>query len=640
MRRYALRVNVDQRLTERWTLGTHSQVTYFDRDRRNNPLNIANKIDPLTKAFDDNGGVIIFPNNGKDISPLADEQANAYSNNQLQAIIIPSLFADYSNGGFTFRSTLGGSLTNTRTGTFASPNTIQQAGASSQATYATDNARNYSLENVATYRRDIGGHSFTVTGVGSYLSYTSDGSTVLGRNQLIPSQLFYSLNGAREGIAISSTYEESSLLSGAGRLNYDWKDRYLFQVSGRFDGSSRLSEGNKWAFFPGVLAAWRISDESFLRNRKALDELKLRVAYGVSGNDAVSPYSTQARLQSIPFSFDEAAAPGYTFSSQVGNSNLKWELSKTMNYGVDASMWNSRVSASVDVYHTKTSDLLLQRFLPPSSGVSSVIQNIGATENRGVELSLTTNNVRRDNLNWNTRFTYTRNREKITALASGANDIANGWFIGHPSQVFYDYEKIGIWQTADAAEAAKFGQLPGDIRVRDQNLDGKITAAADRIVLGSPRPDWSGALTNNLQWRSFDFSATVFARLGQMMNYEFYDSYKPDGVENGSAVNYWTPENPTNDFPRPNSRFPRTNYLYYSSLIYADGSFMKLRDATLGYVLPDALARRVSATRARVYVSGRNLGSWTKVPNYDSERGGALSDPMTRVLVTGLDIKF
>jgi TonB-linked SusC/RagA family outer membrane protein len=640
MRRYTLRVNVDQTLTDHWKVGTHSQVTYFDRDRRANPLNIANKIDPLTRAFDATGALIVFPNNGKDISPLADEQPNAYANNQLQSVIIPSLFADYSLGGFTFRSTLGGSATSSRTGVFASPNTIAQAGASSQATYTTESARNYSLENVATYRRDIGAHSITLTGVGSYLSYTSDGSSVLGRNQLIPAQLYYSLGGSREGLAVSSTYEESSLLSGAGRLNYDWSDRYLFQFSGRFDGSSRLSEGNKWAFFPGVLAAWRVSEEPFLRGNKHINDLKVRVAYGVSGNDAVSPYSTQARLQSIPMSFDETLAPGYTFSTQVGNSNLKWELSHTTNVGVDAVFLDNRVTTSLDVYKTRTSDLLLQRFLPLTSGVSSVIQNIGATQNTGVELSITSANVRRDNVNWNSTVTFTRNREKITELVSGANDIANGWFIGYPSAVFYDYEKVGIWQTSETAEAAKFGQVPGDIHVRDQNGDGKITAADDRIVLGSPRPDWSGAFTNNVSWRRLDFAATLFARMGQKMQYEFFDSYKPDGVENGSAVNYWTPENPSNDFPRPNSRFPRTNYLYYSSLTYANGSFAKLRDATIGYQLPDALARYVSATRARVYVSGRNLARWTKIPNYDAERGGAISDPMTRVFVTGFDIKF
>ena len=640
MRRYALRVNVDQKLSDQWTLGTHSQVTYFDRDRRANPLNIANKIDPLTRAFAADGSLIVFPNNGKDISPLADEQPNAYSNNQLQSVIIPSLYAEYSNRGFNFRSTLGGSLTESRTGTFASPGTISQAGASSQATYATDNGRNYSLENVATYRREFGAHSFTLTGVGSYISNKSDGSSVLGRNQLVPAQLYYSLNGAKDGIAISSTYEESALLSGAGRLNYDWQNRYLFQMSGRFDGSSRLSPGNKWAYFPGVSAAWRVSDEPFMRNKRFFDELKLRVAYGVSGNDAVAPYSTQAGLVSIPFSFDETLASGYTFSSQVGNANLKWELSHTTNVGVDASWWDNRVSASLDLYRTRTTDLLLQRFLPPSSGVSSVTQNIGATRNRGIELSLNTSNVRRDNLNWSSLLTFTLNREKITDLVNGANDVANGWFIGYPSDVFYDYQKIGIWQSRDSVEAAGFGQLPGDIRVKDQNNDGKITAAADRIVLGSPRPDWSGALTNNVQWENFDFSATVFARMGQMMSYEFYDSYKPDGVENGAAVDYWTPEHPTNAFPRPNSRFPKTNYLYYSSLRYADGSFMKLRDATVGYSLPDAIARHLSASRARVYLSGRNLARWTKVPNYDPERGGSISDPMTRVFVTGLDIKF
>jgi len=439
---------------------------------------------------------------------------------------------------------------------------------------------------------------------------------------------------------VSSTYEESSLLSGAGRLNYDWRDRYLLQVSGRFDGSSRLSEGNKWAFFPGVLAAWRMSEEPFLRGNRYLNDVKLRVGYGVSGNDAVSPYSTQARLVSIPMSFDETSAPGYTFSSQVGNSNLKWELSHTTNVGVDAVFLDNRISTSLDVYRTRTTDLLLQRFLPLTSGVSSVIQNIGATQNNGVELSVTANPVRRDNVTWNSTVTFSRNREKITELVNGVNDIANGWFIGFPSAVFYDYEKIGIWQTSQAAEAAKFGQLPGDIHVRDQNGGGKITATDDRIVLGSPRPSWSGALTNNVTWRNLDFAATLFARMGQKMMYEFFDTYKPDGVENGSAVNYWTPENPSNDFPRPNSRFPKTNYLYYSSLTYADGSFAKLRDATIGYQLPDVLARHMSASRARLYLSGRNLARWTKVPNYDPERGGAISDPMTRVFVTGFDIKF
>ena len=640
MRRYSARVNVDHTLSDRWKVGTHTQLTYFDRDRRNDPLNLANKITPLTAAYDSLGQLIVYPNGGKDISPLADERPNAFADNELQSRVVPSFYGEYTSGGFDFRSTLGADVTSSRRGQFASPATIQQNAAASSATYTTSSARNYSFENVATYRREFGEHTVTLTGVGSYLSYKQDQATSVGRNQLLASQLYYNLGGAREGLGLTSRYTESSLLSSAGRLNYDWRDRYLVSVTGRFDGSSRLSKGSQWAFFPAVAVAWRVGEEPFLRHTAWLDDLKLRVGYGVSGNDAVDPYSTQASLVPVPFSFDETLAPGYAFSSQVGNSDLKWELSRTTNVGLDAVLWKNRVSATLDVYRTSTTDLLLQRFLPASSGVTSVVQNIGATATRGVELAVTSQNVRRRGASWSTTVTFSRNREKIVSLVNGANDVANGWFIGYPAAVFYDYQKLGIWQLADSAEARTFGQAPGDIRVKDQNGDGKITAADDRVVLGAARPKWSGALTNNVSWKGFDVSATVFARIGQTMQYGFYDSYKPDGVENGAAVDYWTPEHPTNAFPRPNSRFPKSNYLYYSSLTYADGSFVKLRDATVGYALPRSLARRLSAGQLRAYVSGRNLARWTKVPDYDPERGGSISSPMTRAFVTGLDVKF
>jgi TonB-dependent starch-binding outer membrane protein SusC len=639
MRRYSMRLNVDHTLSDRWRVGTATQLVYFNRDRRDDPLNMANKITPLTPAFDSTGAVIVYPNGGKDISPIADEQPNAFMDNELQSRVIPSLYAEFERGGFSFRSTGGADVIGRRRGLFASPNTIRQNASASSAIYSTFGARNISWENVATYRKDVGDHSITVTGVGSYLSYKQDTSAASGRNQLLPAQLFYNLGGAREGLGLSSRYTESSLLSSAGRINYDFLDRYLLSVTGRFDGSSRLSEGNRWAFFPAAALAWRVSAEPFLSEKTWLDELKLRASYGVSGNDAVEPYSTQASLLSIPFSFDESTAPGYTFSPQVGNSDLKWELSHTTNVGLDMALWN-RMSATLDVYRTNTTDLLLQRFLPPSSGVSSVVQNIGATRTSGVEVSLTSQNIRRRGLLWSSTLTYTRDREKIVSLVGGTNDVGNGWFIGHPPNVFYDYEKVGIWQTSEAAEAATFNQAPGDIKVKDQNGDGRITANDDRVVLGSTRPDWSGAFTNNVSFRGIDLSATVFARMGQMIQYQFFNAYKPDGVENGAAVDYWTPENPTNAFPRPNSRFPASNYLYYSSLTYADGSFVKLRDATIGYTVPERLTQRLSASQVRIYLSGRNLARWSKLDDYDPERGGAISSPMTRAFVTGLDIRF
>lgn len=639
--RYTLRLNMERALGDQWKVGTNSQVTYYDTNERQNPFNIANKINPLTPAYDEEGKLIIYPNGGKDISPLADEQPNAYADNTLRTNIIPSLYAEFSpSDALTVRSTLSAELNSWRNGFYASPATIAQNGAASVARMESAHNRDISFENVATYKRDTGDHSIGLTGITSYIASQQDFASASGRNQLLSSQLFYGLGNANEGLAISSGYEESSLMSLAGRVNYGFRDRYLLTLTGRFDGSSRLSPSQQWAFFPSVAAAWRVSDEPFLRDNALVSDMKLRLSYGVSGNDAVDPYSTQATLIRIPFSFGEKAAPGYAFSSRVGNEDLKWELSATTNLGLDVALWDNRVTATMDVYQTNTSNLLLQRFLPLSSGVSSVMQNIGRTRNRGIELSINTINVETDDLSWQSGLTFFSNREEIVELVGGTNDIGNGWFIGYPAEVFYDYDKIGIWQQNQAEEAKKFGQVPGDIRVRDVNGDGKITASGDRVVLGSPRPAWSGSLRNTATFRNLDLGATIFARMGQEMEYEYNELYKPDGVENGAFVDYWTPENPTNAFPRPNTKRNFRNYPYFSSLFYENGSFVKLSEATLGYTLPSSLTGRLRSDRIRLYVTGKNLGTWSRVENYDPERGGALSFPMTRMIVAGVDVGF
>jgi TonB-linked SusC/RagA family outer membrane protein len=640
LRRYTLRLNLDRKLSDAWKVGTNSQVTYYDTNARRDPLNLANKIDPLTDVYDPTGALIVYPNGGKDISPLADEQPNVYTDNTLTTRVLPSLYAEWAPiDGLTLRSTAAADLAGDRNGIYRAPATIDQNGAASIAAINDTNSRNLSLENVLTYKHDFGANSLGLTGITSYLDSRRDLVSASGRNQLLSSQLFYGLGNANEGVAISSGYVESSLMSYAGRVNYGYRDRYLLTLTGRFDGSSRLSQGNQWAFFPSIAAAWRLSDESFMQNQSLFSDLKLRASYGVSGNDAVAPYSTQAVLTKIPFSFGENPAPGYTFNSQVGNADLKWETSATSDLGLDFGLWDNRVAGSVDVYRTNTSNLLLERFLPPSSGVSSVLQNVGKTRNEGIELSLNTINVETPNLSWNSDFTFATNKEQIVALVGGTDDVGNGWFIGYPANVFYDYQKIGIWQTADADQAASFGQVPGDIRVKDQNGDGKITPD-DRTVLGGANPNWSGSMVNSLRYKDLDLSATVFARIGQMMDYGYYEAYKADGVENGAHLDYWTPENPTNDFPRPNSSRSKDNYPYYSSLFYTDGSFVKLSNVTVGYTLPSSLAERLHSDRLRLYLTGKSLAWWSKVDNYDPERGGSLNSPMTRLFVAGVDVGF
>lgn len=635
--RYSLRVNLSHEISDWIKVGTNTQATFSDQNQRANPLNMANKIPPLTRAFDDQGNIIEYPT-GANINPLIDEQPNHYKNNTKTTDLSPTLFVELTPyESLTFRSDVSYGLTNSRQGIYRASLTIDRNGAAPESRYLTSNNRGLDMENVLTYDDDFGEHSVTLTGVFSYLQNRSDFGSELGQGQLLNSQLFYGLGNAPEGISINSGYEESSLLSYAGRVRYGWRGKYLLNLTARADGSSRLSEGNKWAVFPSAAAAWRISEESFMEDQSLFNQLKLRVSYGVSGNDAVAPYATQGNLIRIPWAWGEEAAPGYAFSDQLGNPNLEWEISRTANIGLDVGMWNGRVSAALDVYNTNTSNLLLQRFLPETSGASSIVQNVGETQNRGIEVSLNTQNVVTDDFFWESNLTFFSNDEEIVSLTGEGDDVANGWFIGEPTEVFYDYEKIGIWQQDEAQEAASFGQEPGEIKVKDQNGDGEITPE-DRVVLGTPRPDWSGSIENSFRYRGFDLSALVYARIGSMMQYDYYGNYKPSGQENGSAVDYWTPNNPTNAFPRPNSQRSDENYPYFDALTYESASFVKLRSVTLGYTLPQGLLNNLNLNNARIYVRGRNLWTIAEVDNYDPERGGGLSFPMTQAFVAGVNI--
>jgi TonB-linked SusC/RagA family outer membrane protein len=637
--RYSLRVNLSHEINDVIQVGTNTQATFTDQDQRSNPLNLANKISPIRRALDSDGEIIPFPTSA-DINPLLDEEPNHYENNTKVTDLSPTVFVELTPlETLTFRSDVSYGLDYSRQGIYRAALTVDRNGASPEARYLTSNSRGLDLENVLTYDDDFGEHSVTLTGVFSYLQNRNDFGSELGQGQLLNSQLFYGLRNAPEGISIDTGYEESSLLSYAGRLQYGWQGKYLLNLTARADGSSRLSEDNKWAVFPSVSAAWRIADEPFMEDQSLFDELKLRASYGVSGNDAVAPYATQASLIRIPWGWGEEAAPGYAFSEQLGNTNLEWEISRTANLGVDMGFWGGRVSATIDVYNTNTSNLLLQRFLPETSGASNIVQNVGETRNRGVELSLNSRNVVTNDFFWESSLTFFSNDEEIVSLTGEGDDVANGWFIGEPTEVFYDYEKIGIWQQDEAQEAASFGQEPGEIKVRDQNGDGEITPE-DRVILGSPRPDWSGSIENSFNYKGFDLSALVFVRWGQMMRYDYYGNYKPSSQENGAAVDYWTPDNPTNAFPRPNSQLSDENYPFFESLTYEDASFVKLRSLTLGYNLPENILDGLNLENVRIYLRGRNLWTISGVEDYDPERGGGLSFPMTRAFVGGVDISL
>jgi TonB-linked SusC/RagA family outer membrane protein len=661
--RYNVRLNLDQTLNKWIKTGILSQVTYGITNNRKDPLSQATSISPLGVPYDENGVVNTYPVefDQTKMSPLADEKNdNIARDNTIRTNILANGYLELTPlKGLSFRSNVGINLTFSRRGIYFDKESLSRANTKTTLTSSESVfGRFLTWDNILAYTRDLNKHSFTVTALTSYLQSDTDRTLATGANQIVASQLFYGLNGTVP-TSVGAPYVGWKNMAYAGRFNYSYDGKYLLTVSGRYDGASRLAPGHKWAFFPSVAVGWNISDEIFMSSLRAVNLLKLRASYGISGNYAIDEYGTQSGLYpGRNMSFGDVSAPMYQFNPLIGNPDLGWETSATVDLGLDFAVLENRINASVDLYKTTTSDILMQRSLPQSSGVGSVYQNIAETENKGIEISVTSQNIRNKNFQWSTTFTFAKNEEEITALIDGRDIIKNereSLLLGRPINSFYTFNKQGIWQTEEADNAASYKAnsatgnpfQPGDIKVKDLNGDFIISADSDRMHVGSAVPKGVIGLQNNFSFRGFDLGIFIFARYGQTIDAEFLGRYNPSGNGNGPAsLNYWTPENPTNDYPRPRkdaSLSTYTGYTGYQALNFVDGSFVKIRNITLGYTLPSTLTERVSIRRARVYFTGNNLFLKTRshlINDYDPERGGSESSPLSRTLVVGLNVDF
>jgi len=643
--RYTARLNLDQTIGKFFTTGMQAQFTHYQQNNRRDPLNQANKIAPLGTIYDDQGKFIVYPLAGTFVNPLADEQPDVYANEtEINRTLLSAYMEFKPFKGLTARTNIGANLENNRVGVFSDRFSLDRNGSVPKASYSALNSRLINIENYVTYNKEIKDHSFTLVGINSLLFNKSDNIAASGENQLLKSQLFYALANTQNQ-AVTTAYNMSNLISFAGRLNYAYKGKYLLTLTGRSDGSTKLAQGNKWEFFPSGAVAWRVSDEHFLKDNKIISDLKLKYSYGIAGSDNINAYATQTGVSRIPSAYDDAAALANGYGTRLGNEALTWEKTKTSDFGIELGLLKNRITTTIDYYNSNTFDLLLDRALPLTTGFKSIIQNVAKTNNKGLEIGIASKNITSANFQWTTNLSFTRNKEKIVELAGGSqSDVANSWFVGSPISSFYDYEKIGIWQTEDAAEALKYGQKPGDIRVRDLNNDGKIDATNDRKIIGTNRPTWSGGLENTFTYKAFDLNIYIFARMGQTVYADFLRLYDPQGVQNtGTVVDYWTPENPTNLYPRPNRNVSLASTLYSTTLGYADGSFLRLRNITLGYTVPKLILEKSFIKSVRIYATARNPFTYTKADllnNYDPERGGSENSPMTKLYTFGLNATF
>lgn len=414
------------------------------------------------------------------------------------------------------------------------------------------------------------------------------------------------------------------------RANYGYKDKYLLTVTGREDGSSRFGKGTKYGFFPSAALAWRVSQEDFLKDNKTLSDLKLRFSYGLTGNSEIGQYRSQSVLPigSYPFGGTRNSAvvidPG-----SPGNPDLQWEKTSEYNVGVSFGLFDNRITLDADAYIKKTKALLLNAPLPESSGFNSVYKNIGSLQNKGIELSINTVNIKSENFSWNTGFNISFLKNKILHLGSADDDIFlaptflsqfNLLRVGQPASVFYGYKVLGTWGTAEATEAAKYNMLPGDLKIKDNNGDGKITAA-DKEILGKSTPSGYGTLTNTFRYKSVDLGIDLQFNYGnQVMNLTRHSGQDRTGQANSYAtvLNAWTPQNQNTSIAED-----RPAYVYYSTEIYStkveSGSFIRGRSVTLGYTFPTSVLNKIKLSRLRIYAQAQNLFLITKYTGYDPE---------------------
>jgi TonB-linked SusC/RagA family outer membrane protein len=649
--RFTARINADHRIGTRFKVGVSS---IFSKAKTNwgsgSVISEAVNQSPLGLPYDLDGKLIFLPiSDGIRSNPLNELVPGKRIDERTTNRIFSSVFAEADLfKGLSFKFLLGQDLQIFERGIFEGQFTNTRKNGTPYASLENGKNNGYTLENLLVYNRSFSEHNLGLTFLQSVAEQNYNFSNMAAANLPYESAKWHNL-GLGTITGYGSRYFQYRLLSYMGRINYSYKGRYLFQASMRWDGSSRLAEGNKWSSFPGISAGWRIKDESFMENIRVVSELKLRASYGKVGNTAVDPYRTQGTLAPSFYDWNNTDARGFRLQ-EIPSPELGWEISESFDVGLDFGLFNGRLTGYADYYQTSTGiSLLLSRGLPPTSGYDRIFQNIGGTETKGIELTLASTILDMPNsLKWTAEFNIGSLQEKLVDLAQrGPNgekidDVGNGWFIGQPVRVFYDYKKIGIWQAHEKDEAAAYGQYPGEIKLADLNNDGVIDGTNDRMVIGNDVPKAYGGFTNRLSFKGIDFSFFLFYRLGFMINSAFSsDQATMQGRYNNLKVDYWTIDNPTNNYPRPNKN--QEFIQYGSTLRYADGGFVKLRNITVGYTLPASVSSRVGMSSLRVYVSALNPFTWSKYKLFDPERAGNVDSgqmPSNRMILGGINVTF
>lgn len=652
--RYSVRVNFDWQLNDYVKIGGNTQFSHFDKNAGNNLYHDVRNIYPLADIYDENGNYLTS-------RPGNDPQLwNQFLNldhrkrDQKKDRFVGSYYAEAKLPfDIVYRTNVGIDIGPYYDNEFFGALSSDRSGSPARAINKTDTRRMYMWENLLMYNKQINkDHSLGLTFLQSIQQETQETNEIKVKDLPYENQLWYNVGSAQTIEGVKSDYVRWRLASFMGRVNYSLKDKYLLTISARYDGSSRLAKDHKWVLFPSAALAWRMKEESFLKDVDILSNLKLRLGFGITGNTAIKPYKTQGSLEYGRYTYGSQGVLSF-YQKEMPNPYLSWEKTTQWNAGIDFGFFNGRIGGVVDFYMQDTKDLLMDRQLPIVSGFPNVTSNIGKIKNKGVEITLNTVNIDNKDFKWNSDIMYTRNKEEISELYNGKeDDMGNSWFIGKPVKVFYDYKADGIWQLEDAEELEKWGGVfkPGDVKIVDKNGDYKITSE-DRFILGQVEPKHTLSISNYLYYKNFDMNFFLNGAFGQMRKFD--RNWSLNGRYNCAKVDYWriigedengNPiSNKSNEAPRPNRDFENPNYI--GAMYYSKSSFLRLKQITLGYTLPAHITRNAGISKLRVYGSVQNVFVITNFPGIDPELGNekdntGFNEPVPRTYMFGVNLSF
>lgn len=684
LKRYSFRVNVESDVHKRVKVGANLTPSYTFNNLVNAEGNwqaggivqSALTAAPFLTPYDSEGNYTKITGLGIGTSEvdnplkLAKESYNKHGTLRL----LGTAFAEINIlDGLTFKTLVGTDFRNFRENVFSpstvNPNSVNAAKVPT-ATAVTSETKNWLAEYTLSYNKKFLKHSVNAlvgyTAQKEYIDYSSTAGTNFANDQI------KTMNAAGLITSAITTQEEWALISYLARLNYSYADKYLFTATFRRDGSSRFGTDNKWGFFPSVSLGWRISEENFLKNAGWLSELRLRTSYGLTGNNFISNYGHigLTGIENYIFGGSGGSIINGTRLTNIPNSMLGWEKNNQLDVGLEIGLLKNRISMSLDYYIKNTSDLLLNVPVPTLTGYATALQNIGKIRNKGLEFTLLSRNLV-SQLKWTTDFNISTNKVKVLALGpdgspiisrqvTSANAPTHITEVGAEPGSFYGYKVIGVYQNADevAATPSIAGESkPGHLKFEDVDSDGQITST-DRTKLGSPFPDFTYGMTNTFSYKNLDFSFSLQGVQGfEVLNMarRYYGNYAGSYNVLKSASQGWRseqqPGNGTSPMVDRNfGALPGSNLVNnVTSAFIEDGSYLRVRNVTLGYNIPVARITKSKIANARISFSVQNVFTFTKYEGYNPEvsvQGGSTlvpgvdagGYPLARTFMLGLNL--